>query len=434
AIYLCSTLISYGQYRYRLNEKYGKLTSTMTTTFFYKESLIINSAIVIVVCIATIPVAGLSGVEYIVSSFTDSMYAYPIFRLGASYATVYTQFRDKPFKIQLKNGEIVKDTFENYIYENYTFKQLYSNWMKKQIGCDDDNVEFSYYPSYVPIDSYINTETLMVPADDFSVLFDNYKECDINGIYVNDEKYVYNGDEKTLYQQGKKAKELYIEIKKYKEKMNINKNEKWLPIDVIRFNDDISKSYNKYNIKFAKSTDLIEINAHISRENEKEYEFKIINEKEKIPEVLENMIELKKIADATVPKYFINAKIKHFLVNDEVERTDEIIETPNDKYYQDSRIRYDLSDINSKKYVVDILYYNCIDKKYYNDDGERLDPYKEKDFEQMNSLISTSLVKRYFIKIVDDKLQVVNEIEIKSENYDEVIESILLWRDDNVKK
>ncbi|MDO5569814.1 MAG: hypothetical protein Q4G04_06940 [bacterium] len=184
--YLCSTLISYSQYRSRLNEKYGKLSSYMRTTFFYKESLIINTAIVLVVGIATIPVTGLMGVGYDYSSLTDSISTYPIFQPRTTHALVKVPFMDKPFEIELQNGEITRDTFDKVFFEDpkKEFNHLYSDWLKKQIGFDDKNVEFKMWFGKIDFENINNIED-----DGDEYIFNLFKESSrIKSVYIKNIK------------------------------------------------------------------------------------------------------------------------------------------------------------------------------------------------------------------------------------------------------
>lgn len=69
-----------------------------------------------------------------------------IIRWWISGYRVNAPFMSKPFEVWVdkRNYKIFGDNFYEVLASDEKFQHLYSNWVKKQIGCKDDNVELEF--------------------------------------------------------------------------------------------------------------------------------------------------------------------------------------------------------------------------------------------------------------------------------------------------
>lgn len=57
---------------------------------------------------------------------------------------ISTPFLKNEFVIQLTHGKVVSDRFYDILLTDSKFQHLYSEWVKKQVGIDDENIEINF--------------------------------------------------------------------------------------------------------------------------------------------------------------------------------------------------------------------------------------------------------------------------------------------------
>ena len=92
--------------------------------------------------------------------------------LGRDWIRAYeirAPFMEKPFEVWIDNRthEIFGDNFYEVLSTDAKFQHLYSDWVKKQIGCEDENVELEFSCGGI---SFLRIEHL---SKDLSEIFKN---------------------------------------------------------------------------------------------------------------------------------------------------------------------------------------------------------------------------------------------------------------------
>ena len=140
--YISTSIFQFVRFRIKLNEKYGKVANKFQTTFFYNENMIINTML----SLGLIPIAllhgGIHGVEYVFKDFRlgikDFIKPLPV------HMTLKAPFMQESFQVTMRGGKIVSDTFYSTLTTDPKFQHLYSEWVKKQVGIEDENVELIF--------------------------------------------------------------------------------------------------------------------------------------------------------------------------------------------------------------------------------------------------------------------------------------------------
>ena len=112
--------------------------------------------------------------EYIKNKFGDSLSKkFEIIKNnGRSYKVKFNDIMDETFYIAYNKGEhSCRDNFEQVILNDKKFKHLYSNWVKKQVGIDDENVEFEFTGTFD--EPYIDFDKITTLSEDCREVFEN---------------------------------------------------------------------------------------------------------------------------------------------------------------------------------------------------------------------------------------------------------------------
>ena len=106
---------------------------------------------------------------------------------------IKTGFMDKSFRVivDTDNKRIYKDNFYEVLSRDNKFQHLYSEWVKKQVGIDDEDVEFGFTGNFDK--PYIDFDKITSLSDDYREVFENIhnlyaKYCSVKnmqGINVN---------------------------------------------------------------------------------------------------------------------------------------------------------------------------------------------------------------------------------------------------------
>lgn len=98
---------------------------------------------------------------------------------------INTTFMDNKFKILIGyySLEVLEDTFCNVFYIDHKFQHLYSNWVKKQVWIDDENVEFGFAWNFD--DPYIDFDKITTLSEDYREVFENTHNLYCNKCYIN---------------------------------------------------------------------------------------------------------------------------------------------------------------------------------------------------------------------------------------------------------
>lgn len=138
-IYILISLFKYIKLKTLIYNKYGLISKTFSTKMYINESILIDGAMLIV----GFPVLLLSGGW----NFTQWAYSDVKFDFNqklTTYIELKPKFMQNKFQVTMRGGKIVEDTFINALATDPKFQHLYSEWVKKQVGIEDDGVELEF--------------------------------------------------------------------------------------------------------------------------------------------------------------------------------------------------------------------------------------------------------------------------------------------------
>ena len=92
----------------------------------------------------------------------------------------------KEFSIQVVKGKVLTDTFFSTLTTDVKFQHLYSEWVKKQVGIEDENVELKFAGNYDP--PYIEFNKITSLSEDYREVFENTHNLYCNRCYVSNIK------------------------------------------------------------------------------------------------------------------------------------------------------------------------------------------------------------------------------------------------------
>ena len=310
--------------------------------------------------------------KYIVDNYGEILKEYfevQVINNYSSYNQLYsvsTPFMKKDFFIEVSYNKrkVISDTFNSVLSTDPKFQHMYSEWVKKQVGIEDENVEFKLI--YENID-FQNVETL---DSNYDEMFEN---C----------HYILNHIDVSKVEEGKQYLYFNSFVKQYYDKINKNdKNEL-----SIYFDDTKAVAIVDYNdIKKICIDNGLNLTCYLNQ----------------LDSIAKNIEKIYSLQDIVEPQYYKECEVKHLLSSDDVDYINEVIRTPDGKYYQDSIMRIDISDIENDEYIVDILYYDTLDYRLSDlHTKKREDVYysSAKD----TSKFKNPIIKRY--KFVYDNLE-----------------------------
>ena len=124
--------------------------------------------------------------EYIKKRFGDSLSKkFEIIKNnGRSYKVKFNDIMDETFYIAYNKGKhSCRDNFEQVISNDKKFQHLYSNWVKKQVGIEDENVEFEFTGIFD--EPYIDFDKITTLSEDYREVFENTHNLYCNKCYIN---------------------------------------------------------------------------------------------------------------------------------------------------------------------------------------------------------------------------------------------------------
>ena len=156
-IYLLISIIKFVQINYKINEKYGILAQKYTVVGYTNESVIIDHILLIL--------------DRTIFPHFNPLYRYGVPDKMSSTIKLRAPFLDKSFYITMKDGKLISDTFYEVLSKDPKFQHLYSDWVKKQVGIDDENVELEFAGNFdIP---YIEFDKITSLSDDYREVFEN---------------------------------------------------------------------------------------------------------------------------------------------------------------------------------------------------------------------------------------------------------------------
>lgn len=165
-IYILVSLFKYIKIKSLIYDRYGIVSKTFSTKMYINESVLVDGVLLII----GFPVLLLSG------GWNFTQWAYRDIELDFSkklttYAELKAPFMQEKFQVTMRGGKIVSDTFTSTLATDPKFQHLYSEWVKKQVGIEDENVEFKFAGNFDP--PYIEFNKITSLSDDYREIFEN---------------------------------------------------------------------------------------------------------------------------------------------------------------------------------------------------------------------------------------------------------------------
>ena len=89
-------------------------------------------------------------------------------------------FMDNMFYVFINNGDITQVNFHDKVFYDPKFQHLYSEWVKKQVGIKDENVEFEFSKN---TNATINFDRIDKLSKDYKEVFENTKGMELIQIF-----------------------------------------------------------------------------------------------------------------------------------------------------------------------------------------------------------------------------------------------------------
>ena len=198
--------------------------------------------------------------EYLKENYGDVIYNVVEIKEKHRYGSemVYNikmPFMDNMFFVFINNGEITQVNFYDKVFYDPKFQYLYSEWVKKQVGIYDENVEFKFAGNFD--NPYIEFDKITSLSEDYREIFENTHNlyawlCEVRNInYLTDEN---------KYEIAEQVRDNYL-LKAMKI-TGISKDEREFfggHIDLSNGNFDLDKNINfTYVFDARNSSELIE--------------------------------------------------------------------------------------------------------------------------------------------------------------------------------
>ena len=126
--------------------------------------------------------------EYLKENYGDVIYNVVEIKEKHRYGSemVYNikmPFMDNMFFVFINNGEITQVNFHDKVFYDSKFQHLYSEWVKKQVDIEDENVELKFTGIFD--DPYIDFDKIEHLSDDCREIFENTHNLYCNRCYVS---------------------------------------------------------------------------------------------------------------------------------------------------------------------------------------------------------------------------------------------------------
>ena len=202
-IYILISLFKYIKIKQLIYDKYGVVSKTFSTKKYINESIIVDGAMLII----GFPVLLLTGGW----SFTKWAYSDVKFDFSqklTTYIELKPRFMQEKFSIEMRDGRIVSDNFYEILSTDQKFQHLYSEWVKKQVGIEDSDMELKFYGQQSNPKLEISFDSIEYLSDDYREVFENVKYLYCNGINVNN---IYDLTEENSYNIAKELLDKYFD-------------------------------------------------------------------------------------------------------------------------------------------------------------------------------------------------------------------------------
>ena len=418
-IYLIISIFKFIQINIRINEKYGLVSKKFFVVGYTNESIVIDNILLLL--------------DRTVFPHFNPFYRYTVPEKMSTNIVFKTSFMDGKFSVTMKDGIITRDNFYEVLCYDNKFQHMYSEWVKKQVGIDDKNVELEFSKS---ADVRIDFDKIDQLSKDCKEIFENTHNLYLNNVIINNFNLANVDDILTMVNGYEPLLKPYIftdvdnELRFEIELEDLQNEQNDLYLCSIIFD------YNKNDVE--KSSEEI-VGLYIYNEINSKNSIKAIYKKEQLNQINNhyNINMIKELSSIVIPDYYVNCEVNHWLLPEDVVDEEELIKTPEGKYFQDYIIRIDKSDMLKNEYVVDILYCDLADdiisydydektKKYIPiktyktyKNGKRLDMY-------YNDISSKLLYKgklrnpmfiRYVISQDNNSFRVIDKTDIYEKDY-----------------
>jgi hypothetical protein len=126
-IYLIISIFKFIQINIRINEKYGIVSKKFFVVGYTNESIVIDNILLLL--------------DRTVFPHFNPFYSYTVPEKMSTNIVFKTSFMDRKFSVTMKDGIITRDNFYEVLLYDKKFQHLYSEWVKKQVGIDDENID-----------------------------------------------------------------------------------------------------------------------------------------------------------------------------------------------------------------------------------------------------------------------------------------------------
>lgn len=129
-IYLIISIFKFIQINIRINEKYGIVSKKFFVVGYTNESIVIDNILLLL--------------DRTVFPHFNPFYRYTVPEKMSANIVFKTSFMDGKFSVTMNDGIITRDNFYEVLIKDDKFQHLYSEWVKKQVGIEDENVELYF--------------------------------------------------------------------------------------------------------------------------------------------------------------------------------------------------------------------------------------------------------------------------------------------------
>lgn len=129
-IYLIISIFKFIQINNKINEKYVIVSKKFSVVGYTNESIVIDNILLFL--------------DRTIFPHFNPFYRYTVPKKMSTSIVLKASFMDKTFSVTMKDGQIIKDNFYEVLMRDEKFQHLYSEWVKKQVGIEDEGVELKF--------------------------------------------------------------------------------------------------------------------------------------------------------------------------------------------------------------------------------------------------------------------------------------------------